>query len=92
MMADLTVPLLIYGLSAGADVASTKYALQNPQNYESNPMAQGNRLYVRAAVGVAAATLLDVELQKRAPKWRFIPRIVVPLVSGIIAVHNVRQR
>ena len=91
-MADLVAPLLIYTLSAGADLGSTEYALRNCSAcVESNPLLQSREARIgRGIAGVALATLLDVQLQKKAPKWRWVPRVVIPLVSGIIAVHNVR--
>jgi len=87
---SVATPILIYSLSAGADLGSTEYALSRGGR-EINPLMQTREMRIgRAVLGVGIATGLDVYLQKRAPKWVWIPRVVIPAVSVGIAVHNMR--
>lgn len=87
-MIDLATPLLLASLSAGADVGTTQWA-KSRGAIESNPTLQSDgALYARAAAGVILYTVADVTLQKRAPKWVWVPRVLV-LGAGIgIGIHN----
>lgn len=91
---SLATPLLIYSLSAGADLGSTEVALaRNPYAREWNPLLRNPHARIaRGIVGIGIATGFDVLLQKRAPRWRWVPRVIIPAVSVGIAVHNLQQR
>lgn len=86
-------PLVVYTMSVGADWASTKYALDRGA-HEANPLFRGSSGKRALLMGVQAAVLTatDVQLQRTGhPRWAKAMRIGVPVLRGLVVVHNIRQ-
>lgn len=86
-------PLAVYGLAAGADLASTEYALARPGLREGNPLLQDRGVRIGAkgalALGLTAA---DVTLQRKG-KRRAVRalRVLAVVAQGIVAAQNLRR-
>jgi hypothetical protein len=79
-------------LAAGADWASTEYALAHGAT-EANPVMQGSA-GKRAVLKGAQATVAawgEYELEKRGKKgWAKVVRWGVPALNVLVAAHNMR--
>jgi len=88
-------PLFVYGLAAGADLASTQFAIGHGAT-EANPVVQGsgNRAALKLAEMVGL-TLLDTTIQKKNPKAaRWLRWTVIVAYGGVAAwnLHNGTRR
>jgi hypothetical protein len=79
-------------LAAGADWASTEYAIAHGAR-EANPVMQGpagKRAVLKGAQATVAAWG-EYELEKRGKKgWAKVVRWGVPAINVLVAAHNMR--
>jgi len=92
---SVAAPLVVYSGAAALDLASTEWALAHPGNREANPLGQtaSQRIALKAALGVALPTLVDLQLQRSGHRgWARALRVLAFVGQGAVAVHNLRQR
>ena len=89
--------ILLVGF-AGADLATTEYALTRPCElsrpcyYETNPLMQERWVRVPVKVGVTGFVYWQTaQLHKRHPKWAFACRLVTVALWGYATAHNLRE-
>jgi hypothetical protein len=84
--------LALYGLAAGADVASTHWA-ESRGALEGNPlMRHHGARYALNAASVPALALLDRELERRDKRLMWALRGLRFAVLGFAVAQNLRQR
>lgn len=90
---DVATPLLLYSAGAGADLITTRMAL-NAGGQELNPLMRGS-LGKQAAIKsgmVLGVTLLDLHLQKQGrKKAAWVVRLSWLALHSAVAIHNSKQ-
>ena len=77
---------------AGADLATTEYALTRPGFYEANPLMQERWVRVPVKVGVTGFVYWHTEkLRENHPKLAFAYRVMVVAMWGYAVAHNLRE-